>query len=471
MNIERAVAKLFSAKLGAQIAGFLALMFFTRELTAHQLGVFFLFQAVLSILIIPSDFGVREGVEKRISEGTDPSAILTTGFVLKLAFTALIIIGLILTRHWVNSYIGGEVTFLLALGLVLTALAELMNRTLKGELRVGETASIELARQLTWVGVGVAFVWLQLGYRGLIYSLLLGLGVAFIWGNYKRNTDYGSFSQNHARSLLGYSKYSFISSVGGQLYIWTDVLLIGFFLSQGQVSAYEMSWRIAAIVTLLSSNIAVAVFPQVSEWDAQDNQKQIESLLPNVYTASLFLVVPALFGSALLSRELLGLLFGEAYTMASNVLVVLMIMNIVQVFNEITARTLRAINQPRLVAIARILNICVNLTLNIIFIWQFGLIGAAIATGVALTVDSVLVFTYLNRFISVKFPYKDLGWFVVASTGMAVVVGIVKQLYQINSLPELFGIVGLGAVVYAIMVLGSPSIRFRLRELYAGFTN
>lgn len=453
MNIARAATKLFTARLASQIIGFLGLTFFARQLGAEQMGIFFLFQAVLFILAIPADVGIKDGIEKRISEGENPGKILTTGLLLKLVFSLGLGVGLLAIRDIVNNYIGGQVVFFLVLALVLNALSEVAIRTLSGELRVGETASLQLARQVVWVGVGALLVWRGFGYLGLIYSFILGLGVVFFWGMYKRSTKFGSISQDHASSLWAYSKYSFVGAVGGTFYSWMDVAVIGLFLPPSHVGAYEMAWRVGTVVTLLSSSIAMTVFPQVSEWDSENSREKIESLIPQTITPSLILVIPAFFGTILLSREILGILFGQEFEIAWRVLILFMGINFVQATVAIFSRILKAINYPELVAKARIISLLINIILNIVFVWQFGIIGAAIATGLALMTFTVLILLYLKNHVRIKFPYHEIGWCIGASILMALVIVVVQLLVVINTYHRLFGIVSLGIAIYLILIL------------------
>lgn len=462
MDIQRSIVKLFSAKLASRVVGFIGLTFFARELGAEQMGIFFLFQAVLSLLALPADLGIREGIEKRISEDEYPDNILTTGLLLKLGLALLLGLAVLVSRRYVNEYIGGRVAVLLVIALVLNALSTVAIRTLKGELRVGEIGLLQFSRQVVWVGGGAVLIWAGLEYRGIIYSMILGLGVVFVWGMGKRSTPFGTPSREHASSLWAYSKYSFVGAVGGSFYSWLDVAVIGFFLTQSHVGAYEMAWRIGLVVSLLSNTIATTIFPQVSEWDAREQRNRIENLLPNALASSFFFVGPAFFGSLLLSKEILGLLFGNEYVIAQVVLIMFMAFNFVNAITGIVARVLRAIDHPALVAKARVVSVSVNLVLNIILVQQFGITGAAVATGLAITVYTLLITRFLNNYIAITFPYYEVGWYILASVGMATVIGGIQYVVQINTVPELLGVVGLGAAVYFLLIVANESLRGKL---------
>lgn len=470
MNIPKAATKLFSAKIGGQIIGFIGLIYFARSLGAEQLGIFFLFQAAVSLLAILSDFGIREGIEKRVSEGENPSKYLTSGMIMKLLLVSIVGLLVYIFRDYTNAYIGGEVAVLLIAALVCKSFVEAVIHALRGELRVGETASLEFARQLIWVGAGAILILMGLNYNALIYSYIGGLIVVLLWGLSKLSMSFDFPSRSYISSIWEYSKYSFIGAIGGTFYSWIDVIVIGFFLTSTHVGAYEMAWRIAGAVTMLSGTIAFTVFPQVSKWDAEQNIDKIEELLPKALTASFFLVIPALFGTVVLSQEILGILFGDEFVIASLVLITFMVVNLIQAVTVITSRVLRAIGHPKLVAKARMVSITLNVSLNILFVWLFGIVGAAIATGFAFTVFSYLVLLYLKRYIRIHFWYYEIGWFVFASSVMALIVLSIKLSMGIESLPQLFAVIGLGVTIYITILLIPKKIRMKITNLSSQIT-
>jgi O-antigen/teichoic acid export membrane protein len=459
MNLTRSSLKVFTAKATGTLIGLLGITFFARELGPQQIGVFFLFQALLGIFGIPADLGIGGAVTKRISEGKPADEIFSTALLLKLVPLTLVVTGILLFRDLINTYLGAELAMFLVAALVLQSFAGLAIQALRGELRVGETALPSLSRQIVYVGIGAMLVVLGVGALALVYGLLAGLIVMMVWGHSRSSVSIGRPSLAHARSLFDYSKYAFISSVGGSFYNWMDVAIIGFFLTQSHVGVYEVAWRITTIVMLLSRAIAGTIFPQVSQWHAEDATKRIEELLPKAIAPSLFLVIPAFFGTVLLSRDILGLVFGKEYITGWLVLIILMGEKTIQSVHVILGRSLQAINRPDLAARAGIIAMLLNLVLNVILIWKFGIVGAAVATAVSFIANSLLHAYYLSRTISIQLPYRQIGGSILASTGMTVFIWAVQSIIAINTLPQLFVIVALGAVVYGICALSFQSLR------------
>ncbi|MDZ7745945.1 MAG: oligosaccharide flippase family protein [Halobacteriales archaeon] len=70
------------------------------------------------------------------------------------------------------------------------------------------------------------------------------------------------------RSLYDYAKFNGIWGLGGHVYNWMDVIVIGFFLSQAAVGAYELAWRLTTTAIMFSTVFARVLFPQLSAWQA-----------------------------------------------------------------------------------------------------------------------------------------------------------------------------------------------------------
>lgn len=459
MDVGRSSAKLFIARSLSTIIGFAALAFFTRELSSQQLGAFFLFQALLGALTIPGDLGISSAVTKRISEGQPLDSIFSSAATLKLGILAILVAGILLLRSSINAYLGTDLALFLAVGLILQGLANLSKSALEGERRVGETALPILTDSVIYAVLGAGLVVIGIGVIGLVYALLAGLLILFVWYSYKIRPGFEKPSLLHIRSLIDYSKFAAISSVGGFLYSWLDVLVIGLFLTQSDVSTYEVAWRVTAVVMLLSKAIASTIFPEVSKLDAENRSTQVEDLITRSITPSMLFVIPAFVGTILFSKEILSLVFAPEYAAAWLVLIVLMADQITESVHVIIGRSLGAIDRPDLSARATAIGVVANVVLNVILVWELGILGAAIGTLAASFLTDSLHAVYLSRFITIRFPWADIAWCTLCSVAMGVVLLSIKRAFVIETLPTLVATILLGAGLYLGSVMLSPSIR------------
>lgn len=462
MNITDSSARIFISETIISVIGFAGIMFFARELGPVSIGIFFLFQAILNVLTATSDLGIGMAVEKRMSEGNDPGDILATGLLMRVITLLVIVSGILYLREAINQYIGADFALHLAAAAVFAAFGELAISALQGELRVGETAILNLIRQTSWVSIGIVLFFFGFGTTALIYGLLLGVIVMSIWAAKRISTTLGHPSYEYARSIFDFAKYSFMGSIAWQIHNWMDILIIGWLLTQADIGTYEVAWRVAGVTIILSRAIAVAVLPQISAWEATNATKQIEGLFRDAITPALGLVIPAVFGAVILSREILGVLFGPEYTAGWLVLIVLIAGKLPESIQAIVARYLQGLNRPDLEARATVVATILNLVLNIVLISQFGLIGAAVATTVSYAAGTAIRLRYLSWLITIQFPYREISWCVLASVIMAGIVFWLRMSFSINSFLLLSGIIVAGAGVYTAVILTSSQLRTRV---------
>jgi O-antigen/teichoic acid export membrane protein len=348
---------------------------------------------------------------------------------------------------------------------MLKASSAVMLVVLRGELRVGETAIIHTGYVFVWISAGIILIHHDLGVYALIWGVILGNFIKSVWGYLKISTGFGVPSIEIADSLIGYAKYGVIPSVQGQVHSWIDLFIIGAVMSPSAVGAYEIAWSIANPIMIISQAIGTTIFPQISSWESNQSFRKVETLIPKIISPTLILVFPAVIGGALISNELLTLIFGEAFGIAAIPLVILLFGKIPEALKQIFGKTLYGINQPTYVNNAAIIDITSNVVLNIILIWNFGLIGAAVGTSSAMLIGTIYRGYCLNRFIKIKIDYIEIGWYIISSLAMGAVLLAIKNNFVITSRIELFTIVGICVITYHIFVIGYKPLRHRIKRI------
>ncbi|MFK8214195.1 flippase [Haloferax volcanii] len=453
MSLVRSSLKLFAANTGGAVFQFIGIIYFSQDLGASGIGLFFLFQAVLGVATIPADFGLREALEKRLTEGESQGKFLASAILLKLVFAGLVSVVAVLLSGFINDYLGAELVVYLIIGLFSQEIAHIFMSALKGDLRVGETAELNLAQQIVWLIVGAILV--EFGYKseGLIYAYILGFIVIIFWGWIKADISIKTPSLEHSKSLFNYGKYNVLASVGGLFFSWMDILIIGYFLTNAHVGAYEVAWRVTGVVLLLSRSIGTALFPQISSWNSDMSSKKIESALRDYMTPSLFFILPAFFGVLVFGQEILVLVFGSEFELAWVALVILMGGKVAHAGFILLNRGLQGIGKPNLAAYATTVSVISNVVLNVILIQMFGIVGAAIATTTSFLVNAVLHYQYISRYLKVTVPTKELSWCLVSSVAMGLLLQLIENLYAVDNLVSLFIVISIGAGTYSAVIL------------------
>jgi O-antigen/teichoic acid export membrane protein len=464
MNISRSVVSVIGSQTITSLLNLVSFILFARILPTHEFGIFVLFLGVSHLCSAIIDMGFDGAVEKRVSEGKD--AVLGTVLAFKIVLLTVLTVGIFVFKSQLDTYFGGPFALLLVPVLVVEQLGQVLLRTLRGELRVGFASSLRVVRYLTFLFSALALICQGLDVLALIAGHGLSWFAVAMIAYFRITTIVGLPSREMLRSLFSFAKYNFVPSVLSQrANNWVDVLVIGFFLSQTYVAAYEVAWRLSMAVMLASRSISTTIFPQISAWNENANQDSITELLPKALSGSIVLVFPAIAGTIVLQRQLLALIFRPEYAIATTALVLLVVGKIFQSINGVFARFLLGTGRVNLLARAAIVFLTCNVVLNVILVPLAGLAGAAIATSVAMAVNAGLLWRYSNRFFVVGFEQKLLSASLVASLGMSVVLLTITQFGVIDTLFRLVTVVSVGVFAFALFLLSNRDARRYARGL------
>lgn len=462
MNILRSGLKIFSSKVTASMLNFGAIVYFSRELGPTQIGIFFLFETLLMMISMVVDFGFSGALEKRLSEVKGKSGYFTTALLLKLCGILLTIPILLLLSDFINDYLGANLIIYLIIAICLFEIRKLIYSTLIGELRPAETAPLIIVEKGTWLILGSVLLFI-LDVKAIIISLIFGYIASLVLGIFKLHASLGKPSLHQLKSLYNYAKYNIISSVGGFIYNWMDVALIGLFLTTTEVGQYEIAWRVSLLFILLSTALSQALFPQISKLGKIGNKRKIEELISNYLTYSLILIIPGFFGAIILSEQVLSIVFGKEFIVASIVLVILMAEKLTQGIQLVIGKSLQALDFPNLAARATVYGVVLNLILNVALIPYYGIEGAAMATAISSLVGGALFHGYyLSHQINLKFNFMDICWCFFSGIVMAIIVYAINAYFTISSILQLCVIIMIGTIVYGAFIYLYKPIREKL---------
>lgn len=420
--------------------------------------MFFLFQAAVATLATVADFGIRGAVEKRMTE-RDGGAMLGAGIALKVGLYAVVALAVWVARDPIAAYVGMDLTVLLLATTALYEFATLAMHVMRAELRAGETAVLYFLRLLTYVTVGVALVEAGFGVRGLVVGLAASYGVLLLGGLARASTRPARPRLAHVRSLVAYAKYNGVWALGGHVYDTMDVLVIGYFLSQAAVGAYQLAWSVTAMTAVVASVLANTLFAQLSVWNVHGEGARVSETLRDALTMVVAVGVPSFFGVLVLGREILGVVFGPEYAVAALAFAILMAEKLVAGPNQLFDAAVRAFDRPDVGALATAGSLTANVALNVLFVPRFGLAGAAVATGLAMALNTAVLAGALRRLTAIRVAWRELAWCTLAGALMPLVLLGVRATYEPASLPALVGFVALGGLVYGAVVAASPALR------------
>jgi len=186
---------------------------------------------------------------------------------------------------------------------------------------------------------------------------------------------------------------------------WTDTFMLGYFMSASDVGIYNAANPTGQLLYIFPGALLLLSLPVLSEVFVSKDKKSFKSIF-NLTTKWIFAVNIILLGLLIMfNSKILVLFFGEPYSTGGLVLIILSVAYFISYCSVIFQRTLMTIKKTNLIFMNTCLAAVTNIILNYVLIPQYGIIGAAIATGTTLVI--LFVLRFIEALILVKMnPFK-----------------------------------------------------------------
>lgn len=418
MRIGQTSAIDFGSKVVASLLGALGTLYFARVLGADTLGSYFLILSLVGWLNLLGTMGIGGGLIKRVSEGVDRGRYLSAGIVLMSGLLLLIILVLLPLKGEINAYIGRP-SFRYVLVLLFVGLAgSFVDSALQGQRSVHIYALLKPVRRAFRTVIQVAVVLAGFGIGGLVAGYAVGGVIAVLIGLVFLKIELVYPQRRQFESLVQYAKYAWLGKLKSQTFNRADILVLGFFVSPTLVGVYSIAWNIAGFLSIFSSSISSALFPEVSNMSSNADARSSANLITTALSYAGLITIPGLFGGAILGYDILHL-YGPEFGRGWLILVLLIGASAVHDYQNVVVNSLSAVNRPDLAFRVNAVLVGVNVVLNVVLIYEFGWMGAAVATLVSVIMSLGLGYYLLRELLDIQFPVNEVGTQVLAATVMA----------------------------------------------------
>ena len=382
-------------------------MYFARTVGADVLGAYFLFLAYLSIIGLVADGGFGGAAVKRISEGEEQDAYFSAFVVLRSVFVTVVLVALITLRgYFVDLDSAGTFIWLLV-ALVVSLLHGAVSSGIAGCGKMGINATAGFINNISRILIQVVAVFLGYGVAGLAGGFVLGMLVGSIIQLRFFDLRFVRFGWRHLKSLSSFSFWSFLVSGGGLVFVYSDSVMIGYFLNNADVGVYRVIFQFTALAAFTTSALRGTLWPRVSRWDKIGETGLIAESLSRAFTYSLILALPLFVGGALLGDKLLYFFYGADFV-SYTTLMILFTVQIVNIFQYFFTTYLSAMNQLKELFKITVVAVAANIALNAALIPVMGISGAAVATLVTMSLNAIMARRVLARTITLRAERSSL---------------------------------------------------------------
>jgi O-antigen/teichoic acid export membrane protein len=216
------------------------------------------------------------------------------------------------------------------------------------------------------------------------------------------------------RELLTFSLPLMAIGLLTMMISWTDSLMLGYLTNAVDVGLYNAALPLANIITMVLVSVGFLYTPIATGLFATRKEGEMY----HIYTASTrwcFIgALPFLLFFTISPGLVLAVFFGREYAVAANVLRILSIGFFINVITGPNYHSLVAIGKPH--AIIKTFAVCgaLSIGINFLFISWYGLIGAAYASALLMSIATILLSVFLYRYSGIHPLNRNYGKLVLA---------------------------------------------------------
>lgn len=404
-QIFKGAAVIFVGAVFSKLMTLVYRLVIARGLGAEKYGLLMLGLSVFGFATVLSLLGLPSGVARFVAfyKGKKDMARVkgTITSALRMTFPVSVVVGLalfLLSEHIGAGLFGssevGRVIRILMVGLPFYVLLNIFHQVFYAFQRPVFTVITEkiLGRVLI-VGLSVVAIYSGLGLSGLAWADAMTRVLISLVGLYILEKKVFPILKNKVKAVKDYTemwRYSYpliLSSLLWMVISYTDTLMIGYFMTPEDVGVYNAALPLAQLLLMVPSAVIPLFMPKMSEMIGKGRS----------YKPILRKTILAIFGLNLIGgpilivfgKPILIMLFGEAYVVAYASMVVLVFGYLL---TSTMARPLNGIlsaqKRTKVILHINIVAASSNILANLLLIPKYGLVGAAWATTLSLTIES-----------------------------------------------------------------------------------
>ncbi len=371
------------AKISAEVFAFVATVYVSRKIGVSNYGKIGFVTSIIIYFDMLSNLGLLTYSIREVSRNQRKlvffvqhtiSLRLVASFVM---FTLL----MILNGLWGKSF---EIKVLLALyALNLFIKSFSIQWSFAAQNRMGLYGFAQVVLQATYM---VAILILVRSRDDLFFvpvAMIIGniAQVLYTWLFQWKNIGRFKLAVNPGiwKGMLKISLPIILSYLIARIYFNFSIIFLGFMGNEEEVGLFMAGFKFIVLLISIREVMVSVAFPLLSRYFVESREKLIKLMRGFIKLAIMF-ALPVMAGGIVLSRELIGAVFGDEYLGAYLPLRILLVSYFILMLNILYPSAQNAFDRQNIYFKISLINSVFNIVFNLVFIYAFGLIGAALAT-------------------------------------------------------------------------------------------
>ncbi len=391
-----------------------------RLLAPEDLGSFFLVLSIVNTFSIIGQWGLGRGLVKLIaaalSDGHPGKArsAMTSSFII-VTFVCLTLALLIISPvgYWFLEKLSGsgQVTLfagLIGIWIVIKGLQGIVGESFRGlhDIRFASIFGGMVTAILAMIFY--LFVWVsdtQIELAQVINLMLFAAGISLVTGSailLRKACGLGENSELQLRQVIRFGAPLMLTNIALFATLELHMWILAYFKPETEVALYGASLRLVMLLAMPLTIVNAVIPPMIAGMYRQKQYDRVQNLLQSTATliglpAFLMFVVIALYG-----EELLGLVFGEPYTVAYVPFLILATGQLINVISGSPGVLLTMSGHERAVMTTAFGASTIGITASLIGVQAYGATGAALGYALGISSNNIAMWAYSWHKLSIK---------------------------------------------------------------------
>lgn len=382
-RIKKNAFWLFSGQIIGRALRAFFVIYSATVLGKDSWGAFSYALSLATLLTVFSDTGINALLTREAAKNPEKrSEYLSTSFYIKMGLLAILGIGATLFSHLLtNIEAVANLIPLVVLVVIFDSLRDLSSAIARSLEKMRIEGVNNILTNIVITGAGLYALYHYPTGENLMIAYVLGtaVGLTFILWSLRKHL-FGLFTHFRPRLVkdIVSSSWPFgLLGLMGTIMINTDVILVGWLRSAGDVGVYSIGQKIVQLLYLIPTILATAFFPSLAK--STHDETKFRPLFEQALSLIFMIAFPLTIGGIILSEQILGFL-GAEY--ASGLLsFIILLATIVIVFPAVLiGNAIFAHNRQKGFLLYVFLGIFGNILFDLLFIPIWGIAGASLAT-------------------------------------------------------------------------------------------
>jgi len=410
-RVVKGTAIIFIGNMLGMILAFVARILIARHFTQNEYGIFSLAFTILSISAVIGSMGLQRGAPRQIAyylgkgKQENVSSTVAWSLVFGLITGIIMFIIIFLSSDFLSTKIFGMPDLssslkIFSIAIPFYVLVFILTSIFRGYKKVKEAIYFQnflknilfILLLVLVILIDASFKWCIIAYSTsisitcitfLIYFIKKRLISPFSIKGSKNSISIGT-------KLLFFSIPLLFVSILGQVMGWMDTLMLGYFKTSEIVGLYNAAIPLVMFIFYAQTSVSFIYLPVLSELYSKNKKEEMRKSYAILtkwlcsFTFPLFLIF------IFFPEVILNFFFGSEYIVAAKALQILAAgFFVLNIFGP-NDTALTTMGETKFLAWATFIAAGINITLNILFIPNFGIEGAAGATAIAMVILAIM---------------------------------------------------------------------------------